>query len=130
MYRYSNKSKYILSTCDTRLQQLFNEVIKHVDCTILSGHRNKNEQRLLYIMGRSTHQWPDSKHNTLPSLAIDASWYTNNKPQFNMKDALFFSGIVFGISKTLNIPIRCGSLWDNKTVSDNSFIDAFHFELI
>ena len=48
MPRYSTRSKKRLATCDKRLQKVFNEVIKHVDCSILEGHRSKERQNKLY----------------------------------------------------------------------------------
>ena len=44
MPRYSKKSKQRLASCDKRLQDVFNEVIKHVDCSILEGHRSKERR--------------------------------------------------------------------------------------
>ena len=35
MYKFGKSSKKRLETCDEKLQKVFNEVIKHVDCSIL-----------------------------------------------------------------------------------------------
>ena len=48
MYKFSRRSKAILSQVDPKLQDLFNEVIKHVDISITSGVRSATEQRELY----------------------------------------------------------------------------------
>ena len=48
MARFGSKSKKNLATCDERLQKIFNEVIKHVDCSVLEGHRSKERQNKLY----------------------------------------------------------------------------------
>ena len=48
MPRYSKKSKERLASCDKRLQRVFKEVIKYVDCSILEGYRNKERQNKLY----------------------------------------------------------------------------------
>ena len=53
MPRFSTKSKSKLHTCDERLVNLFNEVVKHFDCTILEGHRGKEKQNAAYDKGNS-----------------------------------------------------------------------------
>ena len=44
MPRFSTRSKSRLHTCDERLVKLFNEVVKHFDCTIIEGHREKRSR--------------------------------------------------------------------------------------
>jgi len=53
MPRYSKRSKERLASCDERLQEVFNEVIKHVDCSVLEGHRSKERQNKLYDEGHT-----------------------------------------------------------------------------
>ena len=48
MPRFGRASRRRLSTCDKRLQKVFNEVIKHVDCSILEGYREKERLNKLY----------------------------------------------------------------------------------
>ena len=35
---FGRRSKKNLATCDKKLQKVFNEVIKHVDCAVIEGH--------------------------------------------------------------------------------------------
>ena len=44
MPRFGTRSKRNLATCDKRLQRIFNEVIKHVDCSVIEGHRDQQRQ--------------------------------------------------------------------------------------
>jgi peptidoglycan L-alanyl-D-glutamate endopeptidase CwlK len=44
MPQFGKDSLTKLSTCHPDLQKLFNEVIKHYDCTILEGHRSDEDQ--------------------------------------------------------------------------------------
>lgn len=129
MSRYSKKSEQKLSTCHPELQTLFAEVIKHVDCTILDGHRNKIRQNRLYNLGRSKVMYPDSSHNELPSMAVDAAAYPidwNDLPRF-----YYFGGIVTGIAFEMGIQLRWGGDWDrDMQVKDQNFNDLPHFELI
>ena len=53
MPKFGSRSKSRLKTCDTRLQDLFNEVIKHVDCSVLEGHRGEERQNKFYDEGKS-----------------------------------------------------------------------------
>lgn len=62
-------------TCDTRLQRLFAEVIKHADHAVICGHRGQVEQDEAYHLGLSQKQWPHSTHNPSPSRAVDVAPY-------------------------------------------------------
>ena len=42
-----------LSGVHPDLQTLFNEVVKHFDCTVVSGFRSQEEQEALYAKGRT-----------------------------------------------------------------------------
>ena len=68
---FSQTSKARLSTAHPDLQRLFNEVVKHWDCTIVCGHRGKEEQDKAFAEGKSKVKWPNGRHNKLPSLAVD-----------------------------------------------------------
>ena len=43
MPRFSNRSKTRLESCHSDLQRLMNEVIKHVDITVLEGYRSTDK---------------------------------------------------------------------------------------
>ena len=51
MPKFGRKSRERLSTCHEDLQDLFNEVIKYVDCSVLEGHRSQERQDKLYDEG-------------------------------------------------------------------------------
>ena len=118
-----------LGSCHSDLQRLFNEVIKHYDCTILEGHRTEDRQNELYENGKSKVKFPNSKHNSFPSMAVDVVPYPidwDDTRRFYM-----FVGIVRGIASQLGINIRCGADWDGDLeVKDQNFHDLPHFELI
>lgn len=71
MAAFSSASMNRLSTCHPDLQKLFNEVIKHVDCSIICGHRTLEEQKAAFMAGASFLVWPRSRHNKNPSEAVD-----------------------------------------------------------
>lgn len=128
MPTFSQKSLDRLSTCHPDLQRLFNEVIKHVDCTILEGHRDKAAQDAAVASGHSKTPWPTGKHNSLPSHAVDVMPYPVD---FNdTKRIYMFVGFVRGVASQLGINIRCGADWNgNFQIDDGSFVDAPHFEV-
>ena len=69
------KSLSRLGTCDPRLQRVFPEVVRYFDCTILEGHRNQERQDRMVEEGKSKVRWPNGKHNTVPSMAVDVTPY-------------------------------------------------------
>lgn len=121
MPSYYAKSKERLATAHPLLQDLFNEVIKHRDCSILYGHRNRAEQEEAFTNGRSKAHYGQSFHNYSPSLAVDAMpWPINWE---DMKGIHEFAGFVLGVAAAKGIQIRWGGHFKN-------FFDGPHFELI
>lgn len=129
MPKYSNTSKRRLSSCDERLQRLFNEVIKSWDCSILCGGRSKEDQNKAYSENRSKVKYPDSKHNSLPSKAVDVAPYPidwNDLGRFYM-----FAGYVLRVAEELGIKVRYGGDWDGDSrTADQSFNDLPHWEIV
>jgi hypothetical protein len=129
MPKYSKQSAGRLSTCDPRLQDVFNEVIKHFDCSVLQGHRGQIEQNECVRRGTSKTPWPKSKHNSIPSKAADVAPYPidwSDRERF-----AHFAGFVLGIAVLKGVKLRWGGDWnqDRKT-KDERFFDAVHFEII
>ena len=128
MPRYSKRSKQRLATCDQRLQDVFNEVIKHVDCSILEGYRNKERQNKLYDEKRTKVRYPNGRHNHSPSKAVDVTPYP-----VDWKDRerqTLFAGFVLGIARGMGHKLRWGGDWDQDfQVMDNRFDDFPHFEV-
>lgn len=93
MFKFSKRSINNLATADKKLQLLFREVIKEIDCTVISGHRTPEEQFELFKKGRErVDGWwtvtdkskvvtnldgktKKSKHNYYPSKAVDVVPY-------------------------------------------------------
>ena len=121
-------SKKRLLTCDDRLQKVFNGVIKHVDCSVLEGHRSKDRQNKLYEEEKTKVKYPDGRHNRQPSSAVDVTPYP-----VDWKDRerqTLFAGFVIGVASQMGINLRWGGDWDQDfQVVDNRFDDFPHFEL-
>ena len=128
MPRFGSRSKKRLATCDDRLQDLFKEVVKHFDCSVIQGHRGKADQNKAFDEGRSKLRYPDGKHNASPSKAVDVAPYPidwSDRDRFH-----YFGGFVLGIASQMGLKIRWGGDWDRDTqVKDNKFDDLPHFEI-
>lgn len=127
MNKFSKRSAEILSSCDIKLEKVFTEVLQVCDCSILCGHRTEKEQNS--IPGTNTQvKFPDSKHNSYPSKAVDATPYPydeDDRERFS-----YFAGIVIGVGASMGVRIRWGGDWDSDNeLKDNNFDDLMHFEL-
>jgi len=138
MSSFSKRSQERLETCHPAIQILFEKVVKVFDCTVLCGHRGKDEQNDLFnsIPPKTRCKWPDSTHNTLPSTAVDVAPYYVEKPHVrwdeeSLRRWYYFGGLVIGIADMRGIPIRWGGDWDRDTyILDQNFNDLPHFELV
>ena len=128
MPKFGKRSKKYLATCDERLQKVFNEVIKHVDCSILEGHREKERQNQLYDEGKTKVLYPNGRHNAYPSNAVDVVPYPVDWD--DRERMTLFAGFVLGTAKQMGITLRWGGDWDRDfEVKDNRFDDFPHFEV-
>lgn len=124
MPAFGKTSTERLATCHPDIQAVFNEVVKHFDCTVLEGIRTPERQRELLAEGKT--QTLDSKH--LTGRAADVvphpiDW--NDRERFHL-----FAGFVLGVASQKGIALRWGGDWDMDTeVDDNTFDDLPHFEL-
>jgi peptidoglycan L-alanyl-D-glutamate endopeptidase CwlK len=137
MNHYSDVSKTRLFTCHRDLQTIFNHVIIEFDCTIVCGHRDKAGQDKAFAEGKSKLPYPQSKHNHIPSLAVDAAPFIDGKVDWTRDQLLFFAGYVKGIADQLyrigvvKHRIRLGADFSgDNDVNDERFRDEPHFELI
>jgi peptidoglycan L-alanyl-D-glutamate endopeptidase CwlK len=129
MPKFSAKSDRLLAQCDPSLQVVFNYVVVICDCTIITGHRDEATQDEMLRQGKSQVSWPNSRHNSSPSRAVDAAPYP-----IDWKDrerATLFAGLVLGVADVLGIKLRWGGDWDGDwQVNDNNFDDLWHFEIL
>lgn len=129
MPTFSSISQARLATCHPDLQKLFSTVIQFWDCSVTAGFRNKADQDAAYHDGKSTKPWPQSKHNSTPSMAVDVYPYPID---FNDEKRMYaFAGFVLGIATSLHLNIRWGGDWNqDHQVKNETFIDLPHFELV
>ena len=133
MPRFSAISRSRLNTCHPLLQEICNEAIKHVDLSILCGHRDKDAQDAAFRENRSTVRWPQSNHNRLPSLAVDVGPYIAGVG-IDWDDLAAFArlaGYLERIADEKGIAIRWGGDWNqNNRTKDERFVDMPHIELV
>jgi peptidoglycan L-alanyl-D-glutamate endopeptidase CwlK len=129
MPEFSAVSREQLETCDERIQKVFNEVIKHFDCKIIEGHRGKELQDLYFKQGKSKLCFPNGKHNSFPSKAVDVMPYPINWQ--DGKRMCYFAGWVMATALSMGIKIRWGYDWNGNTqLNDETFIDGPHYEIV
>ena len=133
MPKFGKRSRERLATCDERLQEVFNEVIKFVDCSVLEGHRSQERQDQLYIEGKTKVKYPNGRHNSKPSNAVDCTPYPIDWA--DRERQTLFAGFVIGLARAKGIKLRWGGNWDmyeengRWEVEDNKFDDFPHFEI-
>ena len=131
-YSYSSRSLSRLNTCDPDLVLLFTEVLADSDCpsdiTILEGHRGEARQDEMYRTGKSQLRWPRSKHNSTPSMAVDAAPYINGAVSWDWPDYWPLVGFVkakwaeLAAAGRVNGRLVCGADW-------KSFPDGPHYQI-
>ena len=128
MPRFGKRSKENLTSCDKQLQNVFNEVIKFVDCSVLEGYRDEKRQNRLFDEGKTKLRYPNGRHNNRPSNAVDVTPYPVDWS--DRERQTLFAGFVLGIARSMGIKLRWGGDWDmDWKVMDNRFDDFPHFEL-
>jgi hypothetical protein len=128
MPKFGTSSLTQRATLHPDLKRLVDEVIKHVDFSITCGYRNQADQDAAVAKGLSQVKFPNGKHNTLPSKAMDVAPYP-----INWNDAEAFTllaGVFFGVAAVLGIKLRLGADWDGDfNTLEHSFKDRPHIEL-
>jgi peptidoglycan L-alanyl-D-glutamate endopeptidase CwlK len=121
MPEFSSTSISRIRTLHPQLQRLTYEVIKIYDFSVLCGFRNKDNQKAAFESGNSLVKYPKSKHNQLPSLAVDVAPYPIDWDDIN--EFFFLAGLFMMKANQLSIPLRWGGRWVKLK-------DLGHFELM
>lgn len=134
MPRFSQKSIDQLNSCHIDLKNVMFEAIKGFDIIILEGYRDKEGQDAAVAKGLSKVNWPNGKHNSIPSMALDCAPYP-----VNWKDTsrfILMAGYVLGIADQMKREgrikhsLRWGGDWSmDMDMRNERFLDYGHFEL-
>lgn len=136
MNKFSPRSFDRLSTCTQGIQKVMRKVVKIYDITVVFGYRGEDAQTKAYNKGNSKLRWPNSKHNTIPSKAIDiipypSGWPDRSSPHYEKQIAAFYymAGVVIGVADSIGVKLRWGGDWDrDDEFIDQTFDDLSHFE--
>ena len=126
MPKFSKRSTKELDTVHAVLQRLLKRVILRTDFTVICGFRGQEAQTKAYESGASKLQFPYSRHNVSPSMAVDIcpspiDW--NDMQRF--KDLACIMKEEFASmpeAEKLRYELVAGIDW-------KTFVDAPHFEL-
>ena len=141
-YLLSQRSKEALGSCHLDLQRIATEALARtqVDFAIIEGHRSIDRQQLLYQAGKSKIDGltRKGKHNHTPSLAFDLCAIVQGKASWRECYLAYLGGVLTATAAELfargelQHQLRWGGNWDQdgEIITDQSFIDLPHFELI
>lgn len=156
MPKFGGRSEGRRDTCTPGLIAVLNKGIERVDYTILCGHRGREAQDQAEIQGTTTKKWPNSKHNSVPSVAVDvAPWYKVNphldwrtdkalwvavrdgnakvrdEIMENIKRWFALIHYLVGVGDGLGVKLRSGGDWDmDFQFDDHRLVDLPHLEEI
>lgn len=121
------------ATLHVDLQRVIDEALKTTNMRCQCGHRGEDAQNAAVANGTSKLRWPNSKHNSQPSLAVDLLPWPFDFDK-DWKDRSRFArmmGHVESAAKRLGIPIRLGLDFDGdeRTDVDEEWKDFPHVEL-
>ena len=137
---YSTRSATRLAECHADLRALFDEVIKHRDCSILCGARSQADQDQAVAERRSKAVWPTSNHN-VDGVRRVTSWACDVSPYpIDWENLERFAGFAEFVLETaaamladgrMTYAVRWGGDWDGDgDWRDERFLDMPHYELV
>lgn len=138
MAAFGTSSHARLITCNAVLQTLMGRVVVRRDCSCVCGHRNEADQSAAFnaVPQKSKVQWPHSKHNSLPSMAVDVvPW-----PEKWSSEEAFLElhriiteewAYMQAAGEDGGFKLRWGGDWDGDgDRTDQTFNDFPHWELV
>jgi len=117
MPSFGNRSMKQLDTLRKEFQDVFIEVIKVFDLSIIQGRRGKEEQNRYYDEGTTTLRYPESNHNKTPCDAADCiPWPTGWK-----NIAMFYRmmAALFRAANKVKAKVRSGGDWRRDGTLNN-----------
>lgn len=120
-------SKKKLETCHKDLQEIVEALAEQMQIIVVCGHRGEKEQNEAYKNGTSKLKFPKSKHNTMPSLAVDLApaKTVNGRLQIDWSDTKAFTVMArafMRIAESKGIEYVWGGEW--------KMADLVHFEIV
>lgn len=137
-YKWGKNSLERLEHLSPLLRKVLDRALSYgiMDMSIIETVRSKEDQNVMFEMGLSKLQWPNSSHNLNGkqkySRAVDVYPYMNGKSNLDGRVVGIMVGIIMAAAKEEGVDIISGYNWDNDGVwiSDQKFQDGVHFELV
>ena len=133
MYKFGKSSEDRLASVHPDLVRVCRRMLGYgiLDATVVQGRRSKEDQDRAFKEGKSKLKYPQSKHNSDPSDAIDIAPFINGKISWNTQHCLVLAGLMLAAASELGVKVRWGGNWDRdgEPVTDQTFNDLVHFEL-
>ena len=133
-YSFGKNSEKILANARQYLQRVARLALSWgiMDFSVVETHRNKATQNGYFARGKSRVQWPDGKHNSLPSDAFDLVPFINGKGSYNKAHCLVLAGLMLAAAAVLGVRLRWGGNWDmdGEPITDQDFQDLVHYEVV
>jgi hypothetical protein len=120
-YPFGAASRRRLETVAPALIYICNKVADVYDISVIWGPRDEIDQNTAYTGGFSKAQWPHSKHNSIPSQAVDIAPYPIDWHKLDRFDMML--GAVEYIAQEANIGYRLGKYFDINGGGDYSHIE-------
>lgn len=125
---FSQEEEKILATVDPRLVAVVRAAHARMPLRVIEGYRNEARQNKLFNEGKTKLRFPNSKHNTFPSLAIDIAPLPVDFK--NIQRFVDLSVIMFQEAKKRGVRLRWGGDWNrNNDWRDEKFLDMPHYEI-
>ena len=133
--KWSKDSAARLATVDPMLAAVVNEALRACpfDIKVYTGHRGEKEQEQKFKAGWSKVHYPHSRHNSMPSRAVDIAplnkhgsidWGVDNPQWFVLY------GVMAACASKHGVKLRWGGDWaGNGTYHESGLIDYSHYEL-
>ena len=132
MRKWGSRSLAVREQLTSNLQWVMDTLLEEVgDISLVCGHRNEQEQNALYPK-YSKVKWPNGKHNSMPSRAVDFQPYPYPaKKEVLWASLAYYAGRAIEIGQRRDIKLRWGGDWNgNGDMTDTEFYDLFHLEEI
>jgi hypothetical protein len=127
MPSFGSNSRAQRDTCKVVIQDVLNEAINHVDFSVVRGHREKAKQNAANDAGRSKLRWPNSRHNSIPSEAVDIIPYPTGYADLDKFYEL--ATYMFAAASKLGVALEWGGHWKNYTGKGDNDRDWAHWEI-
>jgi peptidoglycan L-alanyl-D-glutamate endopeptidase CwlK len=106
--RFGRKSTSRLLTLEPSLRRVMQRAIRITDFAIVCGHRGEAAQDAAYPTF-SRVRWPDSRHNSMPSEAVDvAPWPIDWKDEGRF---YFVAGVIYACAAEEGVRLTGGFDW-------------------